>query len=56
MQLFERVKNISERVAPSQTALGKALGLSQSKFQGYLNAVSEKNLWQYLPKILELYP
>jgi len=56
MQLFERIKVISEGVAQSQTALGKALGLSQSKFQGYLNAVSEKNLWQYLPKILELHP
>lgn len=56
MQLFERVKAVAEQLAPSQTSLGKALGLTQSKFNQYLNAVSEKNLWQYLPRILEIYP
>lgn len=56
MYLFERIKEIAEKIAPSQTALGKELGLPQSKFNQYLNTVSEKNLWQYLPRIIEIYP
>ena len=56
MMLFERVKAVASSVAESQTALARELGLSQSKFNGYLNAKSQKNLWEHLPKILEDHP
>ncbi len=55
-KLFLRVRQIAHTIAGSETKLAVALGLTQRKFNGYLNEKSEKNLWQYLPKILEIYP
>lgn len=56
MQLFQRVKHIAKNKAGSAKSLGEALGLSQSRFNGYLNETRQNNLWPLLPQILELYP
>lgn len=54
--LFERVRDVAARVAGSQTSLAERLGLSQSRFQGYLNPKREDHLWPLLPRILEEFP
>ena len=56
MQLFERVRIISTKVARSQTELANRLNLSVSTFSGYLNEKRQDNLWPLLPKILGAYP
>ncbi len=56
MQLFQRVKHIAKNKAGSAKSLGEALGLSQSRFNGYLNETRQNNLWPLLPQILELFP
>lgn len=56
MKLYERVRLVPNLVDQSQTAVGHALGLSQSKFNGYLNEKSEKNLWPLLDLLLQKYP
>lgn len=56
MELFQRVKRICQELAGSETKLAQQLGIDQRKLNGYLNAKSQKNLWEYLPKILQLYP
>jgi hypothetical protein len=56
MQLFQRVKRIALELAGSETKLAEKISLPQRKFNGYLNPISEKNLWQYLHLILEAYP
>jgi len=56
MHLFERIKIIAKNVAGSETKLAAALGIQQRTFNGYLNPKSQKNLWEYLPKILECFP
>lgn len=56
MQLFQRVKFLAKEVAGSETRLAEKLGLPQRKLNGYLCEKSQKNLWEYLPAILETYP
>jgi hypothetical protein len=56
MQLFQRVKQVAQAIAGSETKLAEKISLPQRKFNGYLNPISEKNLWQYLHLILEVYP
>lgn len=56
MQLYERIKAVCTVLNLSQTTLAQELGLSQSRFNQYLNSKSQRNLWDYLPKILENYP
>lgn len=56
MELFQRVKYLAREVAGSETRLAEKLGLPQRKLNGYLSEKSQKNLWEYLPAILENYP
>lgn len=56
MQLYERIKEVCVILNVSQTSLASELGLSQSRFNQYLNIKSQKNLWDYLPQILNLFP
>ena len=56
MELFERVKFIAKQLAGSETKLAAILGLPQRKFNGYLNQISQRNLWEYLPLVLDEYP
>lgn len=56
MELFERVRYLCEIKDVSQAKLGKSLGLSQSAFNRWLKKDTEHNIWNHLPKILELFP
>lgn len=56
MQLFERVNIVAKQLAGSQTKLAAILSLRQKQFNGYLNAGSERNLWEHLPAILTAFP
>lgn len=56
MQLFERVRLISAKIARSQSDLAKRLELTLSTFNGYLNEKRQDNLWPLLPRILDAYP
>jgi hypothetical protein len=56
MELFERVKHISKKLATSETKLAASLGLPQRTFNNYLNKKSQHNLWELLPRILEFFP
>lgn len=56
MQLFERVRLLAKAKERSITAFSDKLDIAQSKFNGYLKESRQSNLWDLLPKILELYP
>lgn len=56
MELYKRVKQLSKRVAGSEAKLAAILGLRQNQFNGYLNPVSQRNLWEHLPAILTAFP
>jgi len=56
MELFERVKYISKNLAASEAKLAAALGLPQRTFNNYLKKKSQRNLWELLPRILEIFP
>ena len=56
MMLFQRIKTLAKIKAGSAKKLGEALGMSQPRFNGYLNETRQNNLWPLLPQILELYP
>lgn len=56
MQLFERVKMLAKAKEKSANALAKKLNIAQTTFNGYLKESRQNNLWEILPKILELYP
>lgn len=56
MQLYERVRYLAKKKEKSITAFSDRLGLGQSRFNGYLKESRQSNLWEILPKILELYP
>ena len=52
MELFQRVKQVSKELAKSETKLASMLDLPQRTLNGYLNEKSQRNLLEYLPKIL----
>lgn len=56
MLLFERVKQVANQFAGSETKLAGILGLRQRQLNGYLNDVSQRNLWEHLPAILTAFP
>ena len=56
MPLYTRVKQIASELAGSETKLAAMLELPQRKLNGYLNEVSQKNLWAHLPRILQIFP
>lgn len=56
MQLFERVKVLAKAKEKSANALSQKLNIAQTTFNGYLKESRQSNLWEILPKILELYP
>ena len=56
MKLFERVKLLAKHHAMTLTALAGELGVPQSTFSNYFNEKSEHNLFNYLEKILAVFP
>lgn len=56
MELFERIRYLSEIKGVSFAKIAKFLDVPQQTFHQWLKKGSQKNLWEHLPKILELYP
>lgn len=56
MELYKRIKQLSKQVVGSEAKLAAILGLRQNQFNGYLNPVSQRNLWEHLPVILAAFP
>lgn len=56
MELFERITALYEVKNMTQAKFAEALGASPSKFNQWLNPKSQKNLWEHLPTILEMFP
>lgn len=56
MELYERIKVLSDNVAKSQTNLASMLNMPVSTLNGYLNAKRQNNLWPLLPRILDFLP
>ena len=56
MQLYERIRLLLQEKGVSQSKLSELLGVYPQKFSQWLNEKSQKNLWEHLPKILEIFP
>lgn len=56
MELFERIRYISSNQRIPLAKFAEFIGVSPQAFNKWLNAKSQKNLWEHLPKILELLP
>lgn len=56
MELFERVRYISIIKDVSLAKVAKELGLAPQTFHHWLDIKSQRNLWEHLPKILEMFP
>lgn len=56
MELFERIRYISTVKDISLAKMAKTLDIPQQTFHQWLKPGSQKNLWEHLPKILEMFP
>lgn len=56
MELYQRVREIIKKLAPSQAVFADQLGLKSNTLNGYLKKNRQDNLWPHLHRILELYP
>lgn len=55
MELFQRVREL-KKIAGSLDSLAKSMGIAPQQLSAYSNVKSQKNFFEYLPKILECYP
>ena len=55
MELFERIQLLKGYLG-SYKKIYDVMGLRQQQFSSYLNPTSQKNLWEYLPKLTEAHP
>lgn len=56
MELFERVKYLLFNGDVSQASIARKIGVLSQSFNQWLNPKSQKNLWEHLPVILEMFP
>lgn len=56
MELFERIRYISEKKRVSLAKIATHIGESPQTFGKWLTLGSQRNLWAHLPKIEELFP
>lgn len=56
MELFERIRYLSENKNKSLSKIAIHVGVTPQAFNKWLKLESEHNLWNHLPKILELFP
>lgn len=56
MELFERVKYLLLNGDVSQASIARKIGVLSQSFNQWLNPKSQKNLWEHLPVILEMFP
>lgn len=56
MELYERIRYLAKKKGISLAGLAKELGIPQQTFHQWLKPGSQKNIWEHLPKIIELFP
>ena len=56
MELFERIRYLSEKTGVSLSKIAREVGVPQPTFNQWLKIGSQKNIWEHLPKILDLFP
>lgn len=56
MELFERIRYLAKNKGFPLSKMAEYLGQSQQNFNKWLNKKAQRRLWEYLPKILELFP
>jgi len=56
MELFDRIRFLAKNSKYSLASIATHLGVTPQAFNKWLKAGSQKNLWEHLPKILELFP
>lgn len=56
MELFERIRYLSTHEGISLAKIAEHLNVSPTRFHQWLNAKSQKNIWEHLNKIYELFP
>ena len=56
MQLHERIRNFAKYKDISLTQLAKSLGIAQQTLNQWLKPGSQKNIYEHLPRLLELFP
>lgn len=56
MELFERIRYLAKNKGYSLSKIAEHLGQSQQNFNKWFNKKTQRRLWEYLPKILELFP
>ena len=56
MQLFERIRFFSKSQKIPLARLAEHIGVSPQTFNTWFAEKSQRNLWEHLQKILDLYP
>ncbi len=56
MELFERVRYLSQTQKIPLAKIAEYLGYSQQNFNKWFDHKTQRRLWEHLPKILELFP
>lgn len=56
MQLFERIRFFSKSKKVPLARLAEHIGVSPQTFNTWFSEKSQRNLWEHLQKILDLYP
>ena len=56
MELYERIRYLAEKKGVSFAKLAKELGIPQQTFHQWLKPGSQRNIWEHLPKIIEIFP
>lgn len=56
MELFERIRYLSEKKGYSLAKMAKGIDVAPQAFHKWLNAGSQRNLWEHLPALLKMFP
>lgn len=56
MELFERIRYLSKKSGYSLAKIAGCIGVTPQAFNKWLDAKSQRNLWEHLPGILKLFP
>jgi len=56
MELFERIRYLSETKGYSLAKIARHIGITPQAFNKWLDSKSQRNLWEHLEKILSIFP
>ena len=56
MELFERIRYLSKKTDCSLARIAAHIGVTPQAFNKWLDVKSQRNIWEHLPKIIELFP